>query len=145
MLPQTVAVPGLGAAIFSQHPSIGLYRMLLVPLSTALNHIEHNGTAPKWYCSWHFSRQPNSADYLLPSEWNKLIVQMLYFNWSLSCLSLTTAGHACIRKQNTEKLWAIRGSGHICYIIFHSLQFVDLCPSSCSCGVASAQLTLIAW
>ena len=37
---------------------------------------------------------------------------MLYFNWSLSCLPLTTAGHPCCRTPNREKLWAIRGGGH---------------------------------
>ena len=56
----------------------------------------------------------------MPSERNKLIITTPYFNWSLSCLSLTTAGHACIRKQNIEKLWVIRVGGHNGYIIFHT-------------------------
>ena len=48
----------------------------------------------------------------------------LHFNLSLSLLSLITPSHAFIRKQNTEKLWVIRASGHICYIIFHSARHV---------------------
>ena len=50
---------------------------------------------------------------------NLFLFQKTFIDWSLSFLSLTTAGQACIRKQNPEKLWVIRGSGHICYIIFH--------------------------
>ena len=38
----------------------------------------------------------------------------LYFNWSLSFLSLTPVGHACIRRQSTDKQWHII----ICFIIF---------------------------
>ena len=41
---------------------------------------------------------------MLPSRWNKLKIQMLYFNFSLSCLSLTTAGHACIKIENLVTL-----------------------------------------
>ena len=46
-------------------------------------------------------------------EWNKLIVFTLYFSWSFSILSQTTAGHARTRTKKTEKLWIITGSGHI--------------------------------
>ena len=76
------------------------WRMFFEPPDTAHSFIVHPGTAKNSFIV--------------------LIVTMLYFNWSVSCLSLTTAGPASIRKQNTEKLWVIRGSGHICYIIFHS-------------------------
>ena len=89
---------------------------------------------PSWPCfnsqmvigqpgTWHFSGHPNNSNQLLPSEWNKLIVSRLYFNWSLSCLFLTTSGHACIRKQNTE---SSEGVAIFCHIIFHTwLLFVD--------------------
>ena len=33
------------------------------------------------------------------------------------------------RKQNTEKLWVIRGSGHICYIIFHIAHHLRFIPA----------------
>ena len=36
-----------------------------------------------------------------------------FLSWRLSCLSLTTEGHACIRTQNTNKLCVIRGSNYI--------------------------------
>lgn len=59
---------------------------------------------------WHFFQRPNSSTELLPIEWNKNIVRMLYFYWNIFCLSQTTAGNACIRKQNTDELWVIRCS-----------------------------------
>ena len=65
--------------LFSQLKSGGLHRMFI---STAGN------------------LSPNSL--VLISRWP--VSETLYFNWSLFCLSLTTAGHACIRKQNTETM-----------------------------------------
>ena len=47
------------------------------------------------------------------------------FNRSLSCLSQITACHECIRKQNIEKL-LVRGCGHICYIIFHTVTILAI-------------------
>ena len=115
--------------LFSSLPSRGHHIMFLVPL--ALLSISKR--------QWDISEQRSSFNYLLPSEWNKLIVLGLYFNWSLSYLSLTTAGHACIRKQNTEKLWVIRGSGHICYIIFHSFQAAKFSDQCSNPDIRSAQ------
>ena len=86
--------------LFSWLPLEGLYIMILV-----LVHCSQFDSA-----QWHFFQQPNSSTELLPIEWNKHIVGMLYFYWNIFCLSLTTAGNACIRKQNTDKLWVIRCS-----------------------------------
>ena len=54
----------LGAALFSQLPFRGLYRMFIVPLALL---IAHNGTAPinahsATLAPWHFSEQPNSSN-----------------------------------------------------------------------------------
>ena len=54
----------LGAALFSQLPFRGLYRMFIVPLALL---IAHNGTAPNNAHSaalapWHFFEQPNSSN-----------------------------------------------------------------------------------
>ena len=97
-------------------------------------------TCPRWKMSRfekHYlflesrkhSRLVSGSSGTLCSWWSpikQLLVSWSHlFHRSLSCHSLITACHECIRKQNIEKL-LVRGCGHICYIIFHTVTILAI-------------------
>ena len=57
---------------------------------------------------------------------------VLYLNWRLSLLPLSTAGHACIRKQNTEKPLQMEWP-----------YFVTQYSTSCECSYVFSTLTRV--